>query len=279
MDACKENGSGLIRHKFIDWIIKSFNLSLLESNNNNNNNDNLVINKNRESNKDTTSLICLLQSIGFQLKKFDKVKSELMNKNNESNVRVTIECDHSGFKADLELKTQTCTCPQEDTNASMWNISGSGKLFSASSMSINDDKFIESGSNLLPQLDKDSSALIRDVLEQLIFLINNYRKVDQDGDDGNGERQDGGQEIEPIINELRDFKINLEENNFELMNESKINSFPESSFTRCHTEPEMFKRESQSSVKDEVKLLMNNLKKGLFIFDNLNFLINFFRVL
>ncbi|XP_057321633.1 uncharacterized protein LOC130665319 [Microplitis mediator] len=260
MDAYKENGSGLIRSKFIDWMIKSFNSTPLE-NNNNNNNDNLVSSQNRESNIDTTSLICLLQSIGFQLKKFDKIKSEF--KNNENNVRVTIECDYSGFKADLEFKNSNCTCPQEDTNASMWNISGTGKFLSGSSTSINDDKFIESGSNLLPQLDKDLRTLIRDVLEQLILLINNYHKGDQDGDDGDGERQDGGQEIDAIVDQLRDVKINLEESNFELMSESKIsyNSFLESSFTRCRTAPEISKRESQSNIKEESPL--NDSRRSL----------------
>ncbi|XP_057329324.1 uncharacterized protein LOC130670129 isoform X2 [Microplitis mediator] len=135
----------------------------------------------------------------------------------------------------------------------MWNISGTGKFLSGSSTSINDDKFIESGSNLLPQLDNDSSVFIRDVLEQFILLINNCGKGDKDGD---VERQDGGQEIDAIVDELRDVKINLEESNFELMSESKIsyNSFLESSFTRCRTVPEISKRESQSNIKEESPL-------------------------
>lgn len=190
--------------------------------------------KNGEINADTTALICLLQSVGFQLKKFDKVSSvnELKKGNfNNELVRVTIECEASGMRADLEYRNSQCTCPKEDTKASLWNVSGSGTFLTGSSSSINslvaDEKFIESGSNLLPSLDKETISQLGDSMAQLIFRVNNHGKhARQDGE----LEEDGGQAAETSLGFQSNFDGSFQQSFQDLSWSTGI--------TRCHTQPE-----------------------------------------
>ncbi|KAH0547191.1 uncharacterized protein LOC123268443 [Cotesia glomerata] len=203
-------------------------------------NDSFLFNglKNGEVNVDTTALICLLQSVGFQLKKFDKFSSvnelKKSNSNNEL-VRVTIECEASGMRADLEYRNPQCTCPKEDTKASLWNVSGSGTFLTGSSSSINnlvaDEKFIESGSNLLPSLDKQTISQLGDSMAHLILRVNNHGKhARQDGE----LQEDGGQAAETSFG----LKSNSD-SSFQDLSWS-------TSVTRCHTQ-------SEFCIRDEVK--------------------------
>ncbi|CAG5092312.1 Protein of unknown function [Cotesia congregata] len=199
MEVPVENGSDSTSiEKRVPSEFRRFSLASNKSNFN----DSFIFNRLKisEVNADTTALICLLQSVGFRLKKFNKVSSvnelKKSNSNNEL-VRVTIECEASGMRADLEYRNPQCTCPKEDTKASLWNVSGSGKFLTGSSSSINnlvaDEKFIESGSNLLPSLDKQTASQLGDSMAQLIFRVNNHGKhARQDGE----LEEDGGQAAE-----------------------------------------------------------------------------------
>ncbi|CAD6243289.1 GSCOCG00013023001-RA-CDS [Cotesia congregata] len=237
MEVPVENGSDSTSiEKRVPSEFRRFSLASNKSNFN----DSFIFNRLKisEVNADTTALICLLQSVGFRLKKFNKVSSvnelKKSNSNNEL-VRVTIECEASGMRADLEYRNPQCTCPKEDTKASLWNVSGSGKFLTGSSSSINnlvaDEKFIESGSNLLPSLDKQTASQLGDSMAQLIFRVNNHGKhARQDGE----LEEDGGQAAETSFG----LKSNSD-GSFQDLSWS-------TSITRCHNQ-------SEFCVRDEVK--------------------------
>ncbi|XP_003424539.2 uncharacterized protein LOC100678582 [Nasonia vitripennis] len=128
---------------------------------------------NTSTKPDIPSIICLFQAIGFKLREFEKGDQLIPTSDplKKENVRITLECGSSKMIAVLETDDVTCQCPDtnEAKDGSFWSVSGTGPM--SSSMN-NISRVEETGSNLLPDVPKDTMAVVRDVSHKLLKMIN-----------------------------------------------------------------------------------------------------------
>ncbi|XP_058794136.1 uncharacterized protein LOC131665908 [Phymastichus coffea] len=122
---------------------------------------------------DIPSIICLLQAAGFKLREFDK-RNQVIVTNDElksNNIRITVECGTSKMTAVLEMDDVKCECRDnnEANEGSLWSITGTGPMSSMDNI----NKFEETGSSLLPDMSKETTTVVRDVVHRLIKIINN----------------------------------------------------------------------------------------------------------
>ncbi|OXU31401.1 hypothetical protein TSAR_005852 [Trichomalopsis sarcophagae] len=128
---------------------------------------------NTSTKPDIPSIICLFQAIGFKLREFEKGDQLIPTSDplKKENVRITLECGSSKMIAVLETDDVTCHCPDvnEAKDGSFWSVSGTAPM--SSSMN-NISRVEETGSNLLPDVPKDTVAVVRDVTRKLLKMIN-----------------------------------------------------------------------------------------------------------
>ncbi|KAK0158032.1 hypothetical protein PV327_011248 [Microctonus hyperodae] len=167
---------------------------------------------------DITSLLWLLQSIGFQIRHFEKSENENIDPNNGDNasVKIQIECTTSKIRASLELNDVKCQCPtsQDSDEASFWSVSGTAPTGSMDSI----NRYEEAGSTLLPCLNKDTQLIIHDIIHSLLKIIKSESQEHQS------------------INISKKIK-------------HKAIEIPEA-FTRCYTQPEM-SSPTQRKIKND----------------------------
>ncbi|XP_011500088.1 PREDICTED: uncharacterized protein LOC105363961 [Ceratosolen solmsi marchali] len=150
-------GSKSIRENFFQWTAKWFYSNLPE---------------NTSIKPDIPSIICLLQTIGFKLREFEKSDRLVHNKDSvkKKNIRITLECGSSKITAILDMDDIKCECPDnnETKDGSLWSITGTEPVGSTESI----NKIEKTGSNLLPTMSKETMAVVRDVVHRLFKTIN-----------------------------------------------------------------------------------------------------------
>ncbi|XP_034947701.1 uncharacterized protein [Chelonus insularis] len=201
-----------VKRKFMQWAWKWFYANTPEP---------------KGEKPDVISLICLLQVIGFQLLEFEKSTND-DDKNietKENDVTVTIKCGKSKMKAVLELNKVKCQCPndRETVDASFWSVSGVGSI-------NNINKLIETGSNLVPKIDKDISNMMHDVISHVLNTINPKVVVD---------------DVDITLN-----TISTEENCKPNLCDDAAQTNNESPLTRCYTQPEIVCHRRQEEKHD-----------------------------
>ncbi|KAK0089576.1 hypothetical protein PV326_004441 [Microctonus aethiopoides] len=227
MDGSFENSSRkTIKQKFMRWFSKwYYDLDTIHEN---------------PDKPDITLLLCLLQSIGFQLRQFEKSNNENIESNNDNgaSVKVQIECSTSKMKAILEYNDVKCQCPnsQDSDDASYWSVSGTAPTGSMDSI----NRYEEAGSTLLPRLNKDTQHVIHDVIYSLLNIMKNNMQEHQN------------------INNINSFDKNGKDCNkiYKTLGKSET-------FTRCYTQPEM-PSSTQRSIKQNDSNnynLSNNLNR------------------
>nr|XP_033190217.1 uncharacterized protein LOC117156878 [Bombus vancouverensis nearcticus] len=182
---------------------------------------------------DVATLASFLQAIGFKLLSFERDNDSHASGKNDNNVetpdqgvlRVALECDSSNMRAVLELGGVICKCPNSDhiKDASFWTISGTGPVGSTDNIS---QKIEETGSTLLPCLPKDVVRLLRDVSYKLFDTI----------------------VCEPDVNRYMDI-LNASQTSNTSCKTAQNNLTGDIGVTRSHTEPEMFLRTDDMSLK------------------------------
>ncbi|XP_043278822.1 uncharacterized protein [Venturia canescens] len=154
-------GHQTAKRKFFQWAVKWFYANMAE--------DNL-------EKPDAPILVCLLQSIGFQLRDFEKIEESnrtTESKPDENTVRIFVECGTSGMRACLELNDVKCKCPNSEVtkDASFWSVSGVGGTGPMNTAKKSSNRIEESGSNLLPPVSKETGKILHDVAYHLLNII------------------------------------------------------------------------------------------------------------
>ncbi|KAJ8687390.1 hypothetical protein QAD02_023184 [Eretmocerus hayati] len=132
------------------------------------------------SKSDLPTLVCLLQAVGFKLQEFEK--SDVSKKTEDlpaaGSIRISVECGTSKMMATLQMDEVACECPSgnDAKEGSFWSISGTGPLVNTDNV----NRIEETGSNLLPQMSKETTTVVRDVVQKLCKLINNKNDEIQD---------------------------------------------------------------------------------------------------
>ncbi|XP_046630387.1 uncharacterized protein LOC124310451 isoform X1 [Neodiprion virginianus] len=137
---------------------------------------------------DAPELACFLQAIGFRLREFERQEDNNGNNGTKNDtLKIIIECGSSKMRAVMELEDVRCQCPNQDDakDASFWSVSGTAPLGSMENMS----KVLETGSNLLPPINKGVTNVIRDVTHHLFKLIKNIPDPNQNADSNASARE------------------------------------------------------------------------------------------
>ncbi|KAL7301077.1 hypothetical protein TKK_0006347 [Trichogramma kaykai] len=149
------------RRQFFQWIVKWFYA---------NSPDNNLLKP------DISAIICMLQAVGFQLRQFEKC--EAAKTANEpvkpNNTRITLECGTSKMVATLEMNDVACECPsdsdRDNADGSFWSITGSGPA-GENMLHSSMNHIEETGSNLLPEMSKETTLLVREITQRLFTII------------------------------------------------------------------------------------------------------------
>nr|CAD7576317.1 unnamed protein product [Timema californicum] len=120
---------------------------------------------------DVVDLVALLQTVGLKLRLLEKQgrDSEACSSSTGPSFRAVLMCEHSRMRAVLEAPDSKCHCPPSENadEAHIWEVSGSEPNNSKDSRSM----ILEAGSTMLPNLDKGSSDVIRDVFWKLVQIV------------------------------------------------------------------------------------------------------------
>nr|CAD7402813.1 unnamed protein product [Timema cristinae] len=120
---------------------------------------------------DVVDLVALLQTVGLKLRLLEKQASdsEACSSATGPSFRAVLMCGHSRMRAILEAPDSKCHCPPSENadEAHIWEVSGSEPNNSKDSRSM----ILEAGSTMLPNLNKGSSDVIRDVFWKLVQIV------------------------------------------------------------------------------------------------------------
>nr|CAD7431582.1 unnamed protein product [Timema monikensis] len=120
---------------------------------------------------DVVDLVALLQTVGLKLRLLEKQASdsEACSSATGTSFRAVLMCGHSRMRAILEAPDSKCHCPPSENadEAHIWEVSGSEPNNSKDSRSM----ILEAGSTMLPNLNKGSSDVIRDVFWKLVQIV------------------------------------------------------------------------------------------------------------
>ncbi|KAG7188903.1 hypothetical protein KM043_008508 [Ampulex compressa] len=167
---CDQNAHTAAQRKFYQWVLRWIN-------------DNSFV---EPRNPDAPTFACFLQAIGFKLVSFEKQndlaaeESPVKREIRPGFLRIAIECGSSGMRAVLEQNEVNCRCPNPDLkDASFWSISGTAPTGSIDNIAKSIE---ETGSNLLPQISKDLSKVLRDVSYRLFETIGTEQDINHNTD-------------------------------------------------------------------------------------------------
>nr|CAD7446520.1 unnamed protein product [Timema bartmani] len=120
---------------------------------------------------DVVDLVALLQTVGLKLRLLEKQSrdSDACSSGTGPSFRAVLMCGHSRMRAVLEAPDSKCHCPPSENadEAHIWEVSGSEPNNSRDSRSL----ILEAGSTMLPNLNKGSSDVIRDVFWKLVQIV------------------------------------------------------------------------------------------------------------